>query len=73
MALFCLISSFKSVFLASSQKRDKKAAMTIISVAMTIIRKVDKSQVKIRPKVDAANSSWGRRLMSSFFFFAMAA
>lgn len=65
-ALATLMESLRSEFWASSQKRDKKAAMTTTSVAITIILKVPIPHFKILPIVEDSNSPWGSRLIFAF-------
>ena len=64
--------SVRSVFFASSQKREIKAPITTSSVIIKITLKVDNVHKRILPEVVEAKPSSGTRLISFdlLFFFA---
>jgi len=70
IAFFWEIASLRSELLASSQNLERKAAMTISSVAMTIILNEERAHFKILPRVDLSNSFCGRRFIFNSFLAA---
>lgn len=65
ITFFWEIVSLRSELVASSQNLERKAAMTISSVTMTIILNEERAHFKILPKEDLSNSFCGRRFITT--------